>query len=173
MNNQDQGFDQKDQAKYVHVGKKPKMMPVSVAICIMIVCTVFSILITFSLCTVHLVGLSNNSTPSGDVNINTDDLEVPSYFKDVVVLDEIFKTYSFDGIDEEKMGEAMLDAYISATGDIYAEYLNAEEYAAYFEERKGEFVGIGVSIVNSEITVSGYTYTNALAKRSAAPGIFS
>ena len=161
MNNNGQDFDQNEQAEYVRRGKKPKTMPVSIAVCIAIACTVFSILITFSICTMLSIGrapVNDGAGDGGNVNINTDSLDVPSYFKDVIVLDEIFKHYSFDGIDEEKMGEAMLDAYISATGDVYAEYLNAEEYEAYFTERKGEFVGIGVSIVNSEITVNGYNY---------------
>ncbi len=92
------------------------------------------------------------------VQIPESDAEVPQYIKDLIALDAVFKKFSYDGIDEEMMGEAILDAYISATGDIYAEYLNAEEYESYFTEQKGEFVGVGVSIVNSQITVNGRDY---------------
>ena len=168
--------DRQDNGEYVYVGKKPKTIPLYAAICAIIICIVMSVLATFALCTILDSPYDGNKDGSGKGelsteqngtegegqqnggNINTDGLDVPSYFKDVIVLDEVFKQYSFDGIDEEKMQEAILDAYIAATGDIYAEYLNAEEYEAYFTERKGEFVGVGVSIVNSEITVNGYTY---------------
>ncbi len=98
-------------------------------------------------------------TPPGlDTGTNAVDEELPEYIKDLITLDEVFKAYSFDGVDEKVMKEAILDAYIAATGDMYAEYLNKEEYEAFFSDRNGEFVGIGVSIVNSEITVNGQSY---------------
>lgn len=162
MNNEFNNGESQTEEKYVHIGKKPRTVALSYAICAVIICVVVSVLATFAICT--MLGSDNNgvgnelSTDQNGINTNTDNLDVPSYFKDVIKLDEIFKKYSFDGIDEERMQEAILDAYIAATGDIYAEYLNAEEYEAYFADRKGEFVGIGVSIVNSEITVNGYTY---------------
>ena len=52
----------------------------------------------------------------------------------------------------------MLKAYIAATGDMYAEYMTKAEYEAYNNESAGEFVGVGISIINSSITISGYTY---------------
>ena len=156
-----------DGKRYSHIGKTKKISLVS-AVCVALVCTVLSVLLTFSLCINYLPlgageGESNENDDgygppiSGDGSLNTDSSGLPSYFQNVVKLDEIFKKYSFDGIDEEKMHEAILDAYISATGDMYAEYLNAEEYEEFFSDRNGEFVGIGVSIVNSEITVNGQT----------------
>lgn len=159
-----------DGKRYSFVGKTRKVSLVG-AVCVALICTVLSVLLTFSLCINYMPsgagGSGGESTEnddgfgppiSGDGSLNTDSSGLPSYFQNVVKLDEIFKKYSFDGIDEEKMQEAILDAYISATGDMYAEYLNAEEYEDYFSERNGEFVGIGVSIVNSEITVNGFTY---------------
>ena len=145
---------------YTYVGRKPKTVPLYVAICIAFAVAVFCVLITFSICTMTMIDKpeSGDQSGQGDIGINTESLDVPSYFKDAIALDSVFKEYSFDGIDEEKMGEAILDAYIAATGDLYAEYLNAEEYEAYFADRKGEFVGIGVSVVNSEITVGGRSY---------------
>ncbi len=130
---------------YFNSGKKPKRIPLYVAACAVVIATVVSILATFAICKAY-------QTPQYVV------VETPKYFEDLIKLDEFFKKHSFDGYDEDKMAEAILDAYIAATGDIYAEYLNAEEYAAYFEERAGEFVGVGVSIVNSEIEVNGRKY---------------
>ncbi len=131
---------------YVYNGKQPKRIPLYAAISIITVCILLSVLITFSICKLY-------DEPE---YIYTD--PIPSYFDELIKLDEVFRENSFDGYDENAMAEAILDAYISATGDIYAEYMNAEEYEAYFTERNGEFVGVGVSIVNSEITVSGRSY---------------
>ncbi len=91
------------------------------------------------------------------VNIS-DKADLPEYMQGLVQLDEIFKFYSYEGIDEKEMKTALLKAYIAATGDLYAEYLDAEEYEAYFSERAGEFVGVGVSVVNTVIEVNGYEY---------------
>lgn len=88
----------------------------------------------------------------------SDDLELPEYVQGLIQLDEIFNYYSYEGVDEEAMKKALLKAYIEATGDPYAEYLDAEEYEEYFSERSGEFVGIGVSVVNTVINVNGYDY---------------
>lgn len=162
-----------DGRRYSYVGKTKKISLVS-ALCIALICIVVSVLLTFALCINFLpsgAGGSENESPANDDGYGppitpgdtaapgdssgSADSQLPSYFQNLVKLDEIFKYYSFDGIDEEKMKEAILDAYISATGDMYAEYLNAEEFEEFFSDRNGEFVGIGVSIVNSEITVNG------------------
>ena len=87
-----------------------------------------------------------------------DGANLPEYIEKLVKLDEIFKMYSYEGIDEEAMNDAVLKAYVAATGDMYAEYMNAEEYEAYNAESNGEFVGIGVSIVNTTIEINGYNY---------------
>ena len=156
-----------DGKRYSYIGKTKKISLVS-AVCVALVCTVLSVLLTFALCINYLPSgagegeSSENDDGFGppistDGSLNNGSQGLPSYFQNLIKLDEIFKKYSFDGIDEEKMQEAILDAYISATGDLYAEYLNAEEYEEFFSDRNGEFVGIGVSIVNSEITVNGQT----------------
>ena len=90
--------------------------------------------------------------------IISDKLNLPEYIQDLIELDHIYKYYSYDGIDEQTMKKAMLKAYIEATGDPYAEYLDAEEYLEYFSEKSGEFVGVGVSVVNTVIEISGYKY---------------
>ena len=83
---------------------------------------------------------------------------LPDYVADLVKLDEVFRAYSYDGYDEELFGEMLLKYYIAATGDMFAEYMNAEEYEAYNTESTGEFVGIGVSIIDTVLEINGYNY---------------
>ena len=66
--------------------------------------------------------------------------------------------YSYEGVDEEAMRVAMLKAYVEATGDLYAEYMTAEEYKSYLDDNAGDFVGVGVSVAYTEIEVNGYSY---------------
>lgn len=165
-----------DDRKYVYVGRSRGNRRVGTVICAAIIATVLLVMTCLTSC-IDLSILpsfgpgtsaseseakedeekeTDNNRPSIDQDLQESTL--PTYFEDLIKLDEVFRQYSFDGIDENVMKEAILDAYIAATGDIYAEYLNAEEYAAYFTEQSGEFVGIGVSIVETEIVIGGFSY---------------
>ena len=153
-----------DDRRYTYVGKQRRSGRVGTTVCVAVIATVVAIMLTLSSC-INLFprgdGETESETNQGETpndQSGAQNTGVPSYFEDLITLDKVFQQYSFDGIDEDVMKEAILDAYIEATGDIYAEYLNAEEYADYFTEQNGEFVGIGVSIVNSEITIGGFAY---------------
>ncbi|MBQ9129899.1 MAG: PDZ domain-containing protein, partial [Clostridia bacterium] len=57
----------------------------------------------------------------------------------------------FDGkyvgsLSEKELLDAVINAYVDATGDKYAEYYTAEEYAALLQSYEGQGVGIGVRI---------------------------
>ncbi len=140
---------------YVRTGKQPRKMPVYLAVCMVVIFTLVSVLTTFAACEIYRDPTLPENGSVGNVEFGSD---IPDYIQDLIKLDAAFKQNSFDGIDEEQMKEAILDAYISATGDVYAEYMNSDEYYDYISEQTGEFVGIGVSIVNSEIEVGGRKY---------------
>ena len=48
---------------------------------------------------------------------------------------------------------------MDATGDPYAEYYTEEEYSALLSENAGQSVGIGVSVIESSVSVNGAPYT--------------
>ena len=142
---------------YTFVGdtpKKTRKMPVALAIALIAFGMVLTMLVSFVACDLAGDGMGQiiNTT------ILIEDEDIPDYIKDLIRLDAIFKENSYDGIDEETMKDAILKAYIAATGDLYAEYMTPEEYDAYMSESNGEFVGIGVSIVNTAIEINGYNY---------------
>ena len=114
-------------------------------------------MLSLTSCNINFGNNLGNKLESPDVNIS-DELDLPEYIRDLIKLDEVFNYYSYEGVDEEAMKVALLKAYIEATGDIHAEYLDAEEYEQYFSDRAGEFVGIGVSVVNTVITIEGCQY---------------
>lgn len=78
-------------------------------------------------------------------------------FQKLEYLSLLFKYYSYyaDTMDREAMLDAVLKAYAEATGDDYAEYYTEEEYAALVQDNVGSSVGIGVSVVQTEIPVNG------------------
>ena len=136
--------------------RRTRTIPLAVAVSMIAALMVLTLLFTFAACGFYGIGSNGALEQGGEIHI--DGANLPSYVEELVKLDEIFKTYSYDGIDEEAMVDAMLKAYISATGDVYAEYMNAEEYEAYNSESAGEFVGVGISVVNTTIEINGYNY---------------
>lgn len=72
------------------------------------------------------------------------------------VLDEY--AYYSNEFDSEKMLDAVMRAYVQATGDNYAAYYTEEEYDALSSENAGEGVGIGVSVVQEPLLVNGQEF---------------
>lgn len=66
--------------------------------------------------------------------------------------------FSMEELDEQEMIEAALKAYVAATGDKYAAYYTAEEYALLTESNAGDSEGIGINVINDEAVVNGQTY---------------
>ncbi len=76
------------------------------------------------------------------------------------MLSLIFQTYGYYAgkVSEQELMDEVLRAYVAATGDHYAEYLTEEEYLARRNENNGDYEGIGVSVIQTELTVDGITY---------------
>ena len=68
------------------------------------------------------------------------------------------ETYSMEELNEEEMMAAALKAYIYATGDEYAEYYTAEEYAALEAASGGSSEGIGINVINTTAVYDGAEY---------------
>ena len=81
-------------------------------------------------------------------------------FDKLEMMASIFDRYSYyaGSVSEEELLTAVLKAYAEATGDLYAEYYTDEEYAALTTENQGDYVGIGVSVIQTRLTVSGTEY---------------
>ena len=74
-------------------------------------------------------------------------------FGELELIDQIFRSLSILELDDDVLMEAVLKAYVSATGDKYAEYFTAEEYERFTDENQGEMVGVGISVIqNTELS---------------------
>ncbi len=123
--------------------KKPRTVSLTTAVILAAAVGLFCIMITFGICSRHMTDSMGKDTPE--------------YVKDLIALDKFFREYSYDGINEKEFGERLLDAYIDYSGDIYAEYYSEEELEALTQDMTGEFVGIGVGVVESTFTLNGKT----------------
>ena len=87
----------------------------------------------------------------------------------LALIDALFKTYSYYDLSEEEIVDEVLKAYVAATGDIYAEYYNAEEYAAMRADTAGNSEGVGINIINSTAQINGAT-CKVIQVISVSPG---
>ena len=106
-----------------------------------------------------------------------DALENGGEFNKLQVLANLLKQASYYSgeFDEEKMLDEVLRAYTYATGDNYADYFTEEEYAALISDNAGAGVGIGVSVVQESLVVSGQKFLtfNIIAIFKNAPAASS
>lgn len=75
----------------------------------------------------------------------------------IAAIFEQFGYYSGTHTQEETL-DAILKAYAHATGDYYAEYYTQEEYEQIAAESSGDYEGIGVSVVQTAVTIDGYSH---------------
>lgn len=61
--------------------------------------------------------------------------------------DRLIDKYYLGDVDKEKMKEEAIRGYISGLGDPYTEYVSKEEMQEYEEDILGNFVGIGIYMV--------------------------
>ena len=94
-----------EEESFAFVGKEPRKVKLSNAVCAVIIAVVFAILLTFSVCTIlDIVDTlkpdyngGNNQGNNSTGNVEGGNAEIPSYFDNLITLDKIFKQYSFDG----------------------------------------------------------------------------
>lgn len=98
-------------------------------------------------------------------------------FSKLDILANLLEQYSYysNEFDQEKMLEEVLRAYTYATGDNYADYFTEEEYEALSSDNAGAGVGIGVSVVQEPLVVSGQEFLtfNIIAIFKGAPAASS
>ena len=165
---EDQGEDNQDgevvDEALLDNGARPVKQPKKVSLLACVICVICvalaAVMTTYSIC----LGILQNKKASSIINNDmssgiiggadiTNRLDANSTIFDVLEL--FFSLYSFEEIDREAMVAAAIKAYVDATGDMYAEYYTAEEWAMLNSESAGESQGIGINIINSTLAVNG------------------
>ncbi len=136
--------------------REPRRVSLVGAVCTCVAFVLAAVMLTFTLCqSAYEARLRDVQINGGTVSGAEDESQL-SY--ELRVLEQIFKTYSFEELDEKTMRTEILKAYVRATGDEYAEYYTNEEYAALVADMGGETQGIGINIINSSVEIGGVEY---------------
>ena len=118
------------------------------AISAVIVAVVLSVLLTTALTT--MLSDRGGALPNAETEETFDQLDV---------IDRLFRSVSvLDVPDKDELLTIVLKTYVASTGDKYAEYFTAEEYAEQNATNNGEMCGIGINVVNGHATVKGVEY---------------
>ena len=146
----------------------PKSLSLGVVALLVCVAIVLSVIVTYTVASSSLRTAYVSELYQKQETINTlkselakIDGEESSEYGKLRLLERLFEASSYyEGkVSDEERLEAVLKAYAASTGDKYAEYYTAEEYAKILEDNAGNHIGIGVSVIHSEVTVENYTYT--------------
>lgn len=128
--------------------KPARTVPLTAAIAAVITAVVIAVLATFAISTL----LREADAPAAEDTSPSQEMA-----GEMELIDRLFRQYTVKDLDDQAVLEAVLDAYVAATGDRYAEYFNAEEAQALRDQQDGKVYGIGVSVVEGTVTVDGET----------------
>ena len=62
-------------------------------------------------------------------------------------VDALFRDLYVEDLEEEALMDGILEGYVYGTGDKYAAYYPAEEFAQYMESLQGDMQGVGIHII--------------------------
>jgi len=131
---------------YPPMQKKPRTVRLSTFLISLISAILVVALLSFSLAAVVFSAVPGllYSDSLGNMENKGED-----YIGKISLIDQIFSEYSLYDIDGDLMLDSMLKAYAAATGDRYAAYYTAEEFAALMADNNAEAVGIGITVVEN------------------------
>lgn len=141
--------------------KIPKHISLSAFLLSSVSLVLVAVMLTLTLCNgfyrQKLAELRHETVLGGNVSVpvrNADD--------SLALFAALFDYYAISA-ENEINGQAVIDAalkeYVRQTGDPYAAYYTAEEFAALQKDSVGQTQGIGVSIIESTVSVNGTEFT--------------
>ena len=145
-------------------GKSKKKFSVGFLLSMLCVVAAVSVLLTYTLTSAANRAYYSQKLAAQQETINrlqsAEGADPDIDFEKLDVLAALFERYSYyaGAVSEEELLVAVLKAYAEATGDLYAEYYTEKEYKALTEENMGDYEGIGVSVIQTTLTVSDYEY---------------
>ena len=143
------------QEELVTEKRAPIRVSLSAAICLVAIFVALAVILTYTTC---IFSFKEKSAASKVGTTQQSVVQGLGELTSLEILSSIFEAYSFEELDEELIRTEILKAYVRATGDKYAEFYTNEEYALIQDQASGINEGIGISIMDSAVTISGIEY---------------
>lgn len=113
------------------------------AILICVVACILTAIATFTM----IVVIPN---ANGERYVTQDKYELLKKYKELDYVISAIDEYYYEGAEAKDLLEGALKGAASSVGDSYTQYYNEEEYAEYLESTKGEYSGIGITIIKND-----------------------
>ena len=115
-----------------------------------IMLVVLTAFLTFMLTTIYITNKYNIS--DGEQTISSlfgESSSNDQLSKSIKYIKSILDEYYLNDVDEEKAIEGAIEGYVASLGDPYTEYIPKDEMEDYTESLMGNYVGIGIYIVEN------------------------
>ncbi len=137
--------------------KEPKELRVSLKTLIL---SSIAVLVIFAmLCTTLALGIAKSQYSKGFIDGYQGSGGSPlALYTNTYYIDSLLSQHFYGEYNKQELTANSLRAYMLSTGDIYAAYYTADEYAAMTSESAGKMQGIGINIINNTVERNGVTY---------------
>ncbi len=144
-------------------GKKPEWRcSVATLVVLLLITVAVTVLFTFTATAkwVRAQDAEIISEQQQAINALRQAIESEDSFGKLEVLADLLeqRAYYANKFDREAMLDDVMRAYVQATGDNYAAYYTVEEYEQIKSDNEGTGVGIGVSVIQTSLTVQERNY---------------
>ena len=139
----------------------------------------YRILLAFTL-VLTLLAVMLASCGTGDTTQSTSSdapvSSAPDTMFDAARIEEVLKRFDASWVNEldADLTDFIIESILLGTGDVYSNYMDQEEYAAYNDSYYGNFVGIGVTVKwsaeNQSITVYNVIPNSPASEVGFCPG---
>ena len=111
-----------------------------------VTCLILAVLITF-MTTYTILSELYTANLRGSYLSQAGDDGIAGGNEKLATIDQIYRTYYYNDLDDEQLNEYILRGYVAGTGDRYGDYFNTEEYELLTADTNAEMQGIGVSVI--------------------------
>ena len=111
-----------------------------------VTCLILAVLITF-MTTYTILSELYTANLRGSYLGQAGDDGIAGGNEKLATIDQIYRTYYYNDLDDEQLNEYILRGYVAGTGDRYGDYFNTEEYELLTADTNAEMQGIGVSVI--------------------------
>jgi len=118
-----------------------------ISVTVFVTCLILAVLVTFMTTYTILSELYAANLRKSYLSQDNAVSDIAGGNEKLAAIDQIYRTYYYNDLDDEQLNEYILRGYVAGTGDRYGDYFNQEEYKTLTADTNAEMQGIGVSVI--------------------------
>ncbi len=118
-----------------------------ISLTVFLTCLILAVLITFMTTYTILNELYTANLRESYLSQDAETSDIAGGNEKLATIDQLYRAYYYNDLDDEQLNEYILRGYIAGTGDRYGDYFTVEEYQTLTADTNAEMQGIGVSVI--------------------------